>query len=131
MRIIKICSEDILTNFERQDMASNPDKKPSREDYKKDWLQRHESQYLKNGKWTFYHATPRKTAKSISFLKAGSLLTDTIERAIHFASRDRDLKEKDIVVFELTLNPNQFNAGMFPSIDEDIPLNSGIIRVVH
>ena len=127
-----LAQDDILTESEKEYQRNNPDKVPSMYDYKKDWLERYAKHYLKNGTWLFYHATPKETFESNianGSLRKGSLLTDTVENAVHYAGRDRDLEESDLVVLELRLQPKDFNTGIFPSTDQDFQLGSGKIRV--
>ena len=122
MKIYKIAQHNILTPFEISNGTTS--------EYKIDWLERHESQYFKNGGWTFYHATPRDTFRNMQEIRSGSLMTDSIENAIHYAGRDRDLSSNKMVVFELVLNPNEFDTGIFPSLAKDMPINSPSVKLV-
>lgn len=82
-----------------------------------DWLSRREVPQ-ENGKYVFYHGTPKKGGATDQ-LRAGSLLTEDIERAKHFAGRDRDLQGKDINVVKILANPEDISPGMFASLRND------------
>jgi hypothetical protein len=133
MKIFKIAQEKLYTDAEVKMLKNSPyqdQRELDPNEYKLDWLKRHEYLYLKNGEWTFYHGIPRDTFKKTSYLSKDSLITSSIEKAVHFASRDRDLNEDDIVVLELKLKPNEFSTGIFPSIEEDINFNDNRVKIV-
>jgi hypothetical protein len=75
----------------------------TRGDVVEDWLARNKVPQNDEGKYVFYHATP-KTNK-LSELKEGTLLETDPAAARHFASRDRGIRPEDTIVHEVTISP--------------------------
>jgi len=88
------------------------------------WLDRHEVERTKEGKYVFYHATPKVGGVTTS-LRKGSLLETDIKKAVFFAKRDRGLRNKDIKVIKLELRPSQIDGGVWASLTEDVDLSDG------
>ena len=58
-------------------------------------------------KYVFYHATPIKTLKSISYLRDGSLLETDKESATHHARNNRGISARSIAVLKVLVDPWQ------------------------
>lgn len=81
-----------------------------------EWLDRHKIQQ-ENGKYVFYHGTP-KEGGATNELRGGSLLTEDTGDAQFYAARDRDLKPEDIRVIKVLVNPEEIDVGHFASLKE-------------
>jgi hypothetical protein len=79
-----------------------------------EWLTRHNLP-MEGGKYVFYHGSPK--VNKLTEIKSGSLLAETEKDAIHFASRDRGLKPKDISVYKILVGPEDINIGVFASLN--------------
>ena len=130
MKLTKHANQNVLTNSEIESQKEYPNQKPPMLEYKIDWLNRHAKHYKQGNDWVFYHSTPKDTFKTMTVLLEGSLMTDSMDDAIHFATCNRDLTPEDVIVLKLTLQPNEFNTGVFPTIDQDIPIESSKIQIV-
>jgi 2'-5' RNA ligase len=86
----------------------------------KDWLLRHKTPMDAEGRAILYHGTPKANAEVLraNGLRQWSLLAQTPEEAIHYAGRDRDLKPKNITVFEVHVPVDKLNGGVFASVAE-------------
>jgi hypothetical protein len=83
-----------------------------------DWLARHKVQQ-ENGKYVFYHGTPKKGGASDS-LREGSLLETDPKAAAEFAaSNKKGMKEKDMTVLKVLLDPWDINTGTWASLRKD------------
>ena len=84
-----------------------------------EWLRRHEIQQTPEGKFIFYHGTPREGGAT-SVLSAGSLLEKTPEDANLFARKDRGLNPEDIIVYTLHLSPDEIDGGVWASLRKSV-----------
>ena len=89
-------------------------------EHTKDWLLRHKTPMDAEGRAILYHGTPKANAEVLraNGLRQWSLLAQTPEEAIHYAGRDRDLKPKNITVFEVHVPVDKLNGGVFASVAE-------------
>jgi hypothetical protein len=86
-----------------------------------DWLDRHKPQQ-ENGKYVLYHATPVEGGAENS-IKAGSLLAEDSETALHQASRERGPKSGGIKVGKVLVNPEDIKPGIWASVRNDHPVS--------
>ena len=87
-----------------------------------EWLKRQGVQQTPEGKFIFYHGTP-KEGGATNVLNAGSLLETNPEDANLFARKDRGLNPEDIVVYTLHLSPDEIDGGHWGSLRK--PVNIG------
>ncbi|KKK79388.1 hypothetical protein LCGC14_2834010, partial [marine sediment metagenome] len=83
-----------------------------------DWLERHEVPQDEDGRYQFYHATPKENLEGIvsEGLQEGSLLETDPEDAAHFAGRDRDLARNQVVVLPVSVHPHEIRVGQWASL---------------
>lgn len=99
---------------------------PRRAETVGEWAIRHRIP-RENGKYIFYHATPKRGgAKNI--LRKGSYLEADPDAAVHFAGRDRDLKSDQINLHKLLLSADEFDPGMFPLLRQDTPISKSTLQ---
>lgn len=79
-----------------------------------DYLERHKVPRAADGRYVFWHATPKRN--NLSDIRKGSYLAVDKDFAIHQAGRDRDLKPKDIEAIEVRLKPWEFQPGVHPTL---------------
>ena len=89
-------------------------------EHTKDWLLRHKTPMDTEDRAILYHGTPKSNSEVVrtNGLRQWSLLATTPEEAIHYAGRDRDLKPKDISLFEVHVPIDKLNGGVFASVAE-------------
>jgi hypothetical protein len=75
---------------------------------------------MESNKYIFYHGTPK--VNKLTELKSGSLLADTEDDARYFASHNRYLQPKDIIVYKVLVGPEDINIGVFPSLNKNYKL---------
>jgi len=84
-----------------------------------DWLTR-SGIPIEGDKYVFYHGSPKNN--NLSELRAGSLLAETEEEALHFASNSRGLNLKDIIIYKVLVGPEDINTGVFASLNKSYKL---------
>jgi hypothetical protein len=83
-----------------------------------DWLERNEVAQDEEGRYIFYHATPKNG--DFEFLRANSLLETDPEKAAFFAARDRGLTRDQVKVYEVRLHPWEIgSASVWASLRDD------------
>jgi len=91
-----------------------------------EWLDRSEVKKTEDGRYIFYHGTP-KVGGATTALRNGSMLALDPKDAVFYAKRDRNLRNKDIIVYKLALRPSQINGGVFASLREAINLDESVL----
>jgi hypothetical protein len=80
-----------------------------------DWLERHEVKTDENGKFIFYHGTPK--GREFDTLRQGTQLETDPKSAAEFAAHDRGLDPKsDIEVIEVHIDPYEIYTGFWASL---------------
>lgn len=85
-----------------------------------DWLKRHNPS-MEGDKYVLYHATPVEGGAKDS-IRAGSLLAEDPETALHQASRERGTKSGDIKVGKVLVSPEDIRPGVWASVRNDHPV---------
>ena len=86
-----------------------------------EWLERQGVKKTEDGKFIFYHGTP-KVGGATDSLREGSYLGFSEDFSRHQTQRDRDIGEEDVIVHELHLSPDDINPGVHPTLRKPIEI---------
>ena len=88
-----------------------------------EWLERQGVKQDEDGKFIFYHGTP-KVGGATDSLREGSYLGFSEDFSRHQTQRDKDIGEEDVIVHELHLSPDEINPGVYPTLRKPIEIKS-------
>lgn len=103
-------SRDVIPEWWNQPSENVYAKGMTNGEVTEDWLKRHRLTPDENGFYTMHHASP---VGDLTELRAGSHLALSVKDAIHFASRDRDISEAEISVYEVKFKPWEIDGGQW------------------
>lgn len=86
------------------------------------FIERHQLEM--DGPWVvLYHAHPKTTRLVGNVIRVGSYFAKSPDKAIYFASRDRDLSPRQIKCHRVLIAPNELEWGGHYQANIDIPLD--------